>query len=54
MTQAEVVSILATHAHIEPSFTTLVWDKLVEQNQGFFTCVHASPGGRAPAVRVAG
>lgn len=34
--QAQVVSLLHQQAKIEPSFTTLVWQKLEEQNPNFF------------------
>jgi uncharacterized protein (TIGR01589 family) len=34
--QSQVVSLLQQQAKIEPSFTTLVWQKLEEQNSEFF------------------
>nr|CAD1842305.1 unnamed protein product [Ananas comosus var. bracteatus] len=36
MNKAEVVRTLSTRARIEPGFTTLVWQKLEEENSEFF------------------
>ncbi|XP_074570917.1 uncharacterized protein LOC141827546 isoform X2 [Curcuma longa] len=36
MNRGEVVRILSNRARIEPSFTTLVWQKLEEENSEFF------------------
>ncbi|XP_011625631.1 uncharacterized protein LOC18440344 isoform X2 [Amborella trichopoda] len=36
MNRAEVVKTLLTRARIEPGFTTLVWQKLEEENSDFF------------------
>ncbi|EMS48825.1 hypothetical protein TRIUR3_21540 [Triticum urartu] len=36
MTKGEVVRTLSTRARIEPGFTTLVWQKLEEENSEFF------------------
>ncbi len=34
------MATLQTEAKIEPSFTTLVWQKLEEQNKEFFEAYH--------------
>mmetsp|Transcript_12834 Transcript_12834/g.33234 ORF Transcript_12834/g.33234 Transcript_12834/m.33234 type:complete len:393 (-) Transcript_12834:1094-2272(-) len=40
MTQKDVVFALQYQARIEPGFTTLVWQKLEEQNPDFFMAYH--------------
>ncbi|KAK9157329.1 hypothetical protein Scep_003903 [Stephania cephalantha] len=40
MSQKEVVETLSDQAKIEPCLTNLVWQKLVEENQGFFKAYH--------------
>lgn len=40
MTQAEVVDILKSEASVDPTFTTLIWQKLEEQNSDFFRCYY--------------
>lgn len=40
MNQKEVVETLLDQAKIEPDFTELVWQKLVEENQDFFEAYH--------------
>ena len=40
MTQQEVVLVLQQHAKIEPEFTSLVWEKLEEQNKEFFVAYY--------------
>jgi len=41
MSQREVVAVLQQHARVEPEFTSLVWEKLEEQNAEFFAAYHA-------------
>ncbi|KAJ3694610.1 hypothetical protein LUZ60_010090 [Juncus effusus] len=40
MNKSEVVRTLSTRARIEPGFTTLVWQKLEEENAEFFTAYY--------------
>ncbi|XP_048228459.1 uncharacterized protein LOC8274376 isoform X2 [Ricinus communis] len=41
MNRSEVVNILLNQARIEPGFTTLVWQKLEEENADFFKAYYA-------------
>ncbi|GLJ38721.1 hypothetical protein SUGI_0789170 [Cryptomeria japonica] len=41
MSQDEVIKTLLNQARIEPGFTSLVWQKLEEQNNDFFTAYYA-------------
>ena len=36
MTQAEIITALQAQANIDPAFTCLVWEKLLDQNRDFF------------------
>lgn len=36
LSKNEIVATLHTHAKVDPSFTAVVWQKLEEQNPGFF------------------
>ena len=50
MTQREAVATLQ-QAKIEPTFSTLVWQKLEEQNHQFFRCARRGAAPRSAAWR---